>query len=189
MVDSPFKDQMATNIINSYFDLVPSPKAKSKSERMRTLIRRSSTKQLFLSRPEIKQTNDKAIITLYVYDRQKQWLSSKIFYLNRWLKVTNFFNLFPITPSVVKENSPSLPEVKEVYPSISGTTSNITEKQTLEKYEGVDLSLDGLHNELPMRASDYHSNRAISSYINRINQSIGLSSSYLKTKFFYLFLR
>ena len=78
-------DQKAGEVIKSYFNLVPKPVKRTKSKRMRDLLRRSSTRQFFVSRPEIKQNNDKAIITVYTHDREKVTYLKKLFMLNRWL--------------------------------------------------------------------------------------------------------
>ena len=79
------KDKKVASIIKSYFNMVHKPIYVRKSKRMRDLLRRSSTRQLFVSKPEIKQNNDKAIITVYLHDRQKVLYLKKLFMLNRWL--------------------------------------------------------------------------------------------------------
>lgn len=86
------KDQKVASVIKSYFNLVPKPIKITKSKRMRDLLRRSSTRQLFVSKPEIKQNNDKAIITVYTHDREKVSYLKKLFFLNRWLN-SKFSNL------------------------------------------------------------------------------------------------
>lgn len=79
------KDQIASGYIKSYFNMTPLPFIITKSKRMRDLIKRSSTKQLFVSKPEIKQTNDKAIVNLYTYDRERKQYFIKLFSLRKWL--------------------------------------------------------------------------------------------------------
>ena len=81
-------NQLTDSLIKSYFNLVPVPTNITKSKRMRDLIRRSSTKQLFVSKPEIKQNNDKAIITVYTHDREKVFNLKKLFFLNKWLNTS-----------------------------------------------------------------------------------------------------
>ena len=79
----PAKDKMANSLLKSYFNFVPISLNNTKSKRMRNLIRRSSTKKLFISRPEIKQTNSKVIITAYTADRERETFLRKIYYFNR----------------------------------------------------------------------------------------------------------
>lgn len=82
----PALDKMANSLLRSYFNFVPISINNTKSKRMRNLIRRSSTKKLFISRPEIKQTNSKVIITAYTADRERETFLRKIYYFNRSLK-------------------------------------------------------------------------------------------------------
>ena len=82
----PAKDKMANSLLKSYFNFVPISLNNTKSKRMRNLIRRRSTKKLFISRPEIKQTNSKVIITAYTADRERETFLRKIYYFNRSLK-------------------------------------------------------------------------------------------------------
>lgn len=81
----PLLDENSSVMVNSYFSFIPSLKKNTKSRRMRMLIRRSSTKKLFVSKPEIKQTSDKATITVYMYDRQKVLFSKKLYLLRKSL--------------------------------------------------------------------------------------------------------
>lgn len=76
---------MVNDCIKNYFILTPLSSKISKSKRMRNLFKRSSTKQFFVSTPEIKQTNDKAIINLYTYDRKQKSYLSKLFNLRKRL--------------------------------------------------------------------------------------------------------
>lgn len=85
LLDLASKDKTASAYIKSYFDMVPIPSLITKSKRMRDLIRRSSTKQLFVSKPEVKQTNDNATITVYTFDREKRLWNRKLFFLRKWL--------------------------------------------------------------------------------------------------------
>lgn len=83
--DLSLKDEKASILIKSYLSFIPILKKSTKSWRMRMLIRRSSTKKLFVSKPEIKQTSDKTIITVYMYDRQKLLFSKKLYLLRKSL--------------------------------------------------------------------------------------------------------
>ena len=92
ILNSSAKDQVAGSFIKSYFNLVPVPAIITKSKRMRDLIRSKTTKQLYVSKPEIKQNNDKAIITVYTYDREKVLYLKKLYFLKKWFN-TNLFNI------------------------------------------------------------------------------------------------
>lgn len=76
------KDSNITNLIKSYFNLIIFKKTK-RSKRMRDLVRRSTTKQLYVSNAEIKQTSDKAIVTVYIFSRDKQFIAKRML---SWLK-------------------------------------------------------------------------------------------------------
>lgn len=86
----PLQDKMANKIIQSYFNLSNEKKI-ARSKRMRNLIRRSTTKRLFVSKPEVKQTNKKVIITVYTFDREKQFLLRKMYFYNRKI---SYYNLW-----------------------------------------------------------------------------------------------
>jgi len=73
---------MADKTIKSYFNLSNNKKL-ARSKRMRNLIRRSTVKRLFVSRPEIKQTSDKVNLTVYTFNRDKQFLLRKMYFYNR----------------------------------------------------------------------------------------------------------
>ena len=78
----PVLDKMASKTIKSYFNLSNNKKL-ARSKRMRNLIRRSTVKRLFVSRPEVKQTSDKVNVTVYTFDREKQFLLRKMYFYNR----------------------------------------------------------------------------------------------------------
>ena len=85
LLDVANKDKIASTLITSYFNMIPMPSIITKSKRMRDLLRRSSTRQLFVSEPEIKQTNDNVNITVYTFDREKRLFFRKLFFLRKWL--------------------------------------------------------------------------------------------------------
>ena len=83
-------DKMAGKMIKSYFNLNNNKKI-ARSKRMRTLIRRSTVKRLFVSKPEIKQSAEKVNITVYTFDREKQFYIRKLYFYNKSL---NLYNLW-----------------------------------------------------------------------------------------------
>lgn len=83
----PVKDLMAKKLIKSYFYLTMD-KTIARSRRMRNLIRKSSGKKLYISSPEIKQTSDKVNITVYTFDRERQFLLRKLYFnIIKWEKL------------------------------------------------------------------------------------------------------
>lgn len=119
------KDKIAGNLIKSYFNLVPTPNV-SKSKRMRDWLRRSSTKQLFISKPEIKQNNDKAVITIYTFDREKLFYLKKMFILNKWLN-SNVLN----STFFYKDNNKSISYLIKKY------NIDLLHKYNLSKYRNL----------------------------------------------------
>ena len=81
-------DKMAGRLIKSYFNLNNNKKI-ARSKRMRSLIRRSTVKRLFVSKPEIKQSAEKVNITVYTFDREKQFYMRKLYFYNKSLNLYN----------------------------------------------------------------------------------------------------
>jgi len=66
----PITDKIVNNLLKSYFHLTSSlEKSKLKSKNMRIRNKRLSANRIYLSRAEMKHTNNKVIITLYTYNR------------------------------------------------------------------------------------------------------------------------
>ena len=81
----PIADKVILKLIKSYFNLFSRKlEKKIKSRRLRMRVRRLSTNRILVSRAELKHTNDKVVITLYVYNRQKKY------YLNKIAKIAKF---------------------------------------------------------------------------------------------------
>ena len=75
----PVSDRVILKLVKSYFNLYSRKlEKKIKSRRLRIRVRRLSTNRILVSRPELKHTNDKAIITVYVYNRQNKYYLNKI---------------------------------------------------------------------------------------------------------------
>ncbi len=66
----PVTDNLVNKILKSYFNLsLFHDKIKNKSRRLRIRFRRYTVNRIFLSRAEMKHTNNKVIITVYTYNR------------------------------------------------------------------------------------------------------------------------
>lgn len=89
----PTADHIILKLVKSYFNLYSRKlEKKVKSPRLRIRARRLSTNRILVSRPEVKHTNDKVIITIYVYNRQKKYYLNKI---NRIASIDQIDNLLP----------------------------------------------------------------------------------------------
>ena len=91
----PALDRMASKTIKSYFSLTNNKKL-ARSERMRNLIRRRTVKRLFVSKPEIKQTSDKVNITVYTFNREKQFFLRKMYFYDRNMKIQKNIYLYKL---------------------------------------------------------------------------------------------
>jgi hypothetical protein len=80
----PIADKMVIKLIKSYFYLF-SPKYENKisSIRLRIRLRRLSINRIFVSKADLKHSNSKVIITLYIYNRQKKYFLNKLKFLNK----------------------------------------------------------------------------------------------------------
>lgn len=76
----PSFDKIVTKLIKSYFYLhdIKKGKKKSSTRRMRIRLKRLSINRIFVSKAEIKHTNTKAIVTIYIYNAEKRYLLNKL---------------------------------------------------------------------------------------------------------------
>lgn len=70
-------DKNLSRLIKSYFNFYYSSKV-LKSKRLAMRFRRLLIKKIFVSKAEVKHTNSKVIITIYVYNEEKRFLQNKI---------------------------------------------------------------------------------------------------------------
>ena len=87
-------DKNLINLIRSYFNLFFNENV-LKSEGLATRFRRLSINKIFFSKAELKHTNDKVIITLYIYNEERRVLINRIRRLDSIL--FPFFNVFGFT--------------------------------------------------------------------------------------------
>jgi hypothetical protein len=102
----PVKHNLINKLIKDHFYL-SNLTSIARSHRMRTLIRKSTTNKIFISDPQIKHNNDKIIVTVYTYNREKQsFIRDLLFYdrklplymswLNKYKKTMSFNKLWVI---------------------------------------------------------------------------------------------
>ena len=108
----PVYDKVIYKFMKSYFNLYSYKlEKKIKSRRIRNRVRRLSTNRMLVSKPELKHTNDKVIITLYVYNRQN------IYYLNKIKKIASIDNMDNLLPKNLKKLSNILKRCNGLWPS------------------------------------------------------------------------
>lgn len=75
----PVADKVILKLLKSYFNCYsPVLEKDAKLPYLRRRLRRLSTNRMLISRPELKHTSDKVIITVYVYNRQRTYYIRKL---------------------------------------------------------------------------------------------------------------
>jgi len=86
----PIKDKILFNFMKSYFNLYNyKVQQKLSMKNIRLRFKRLSILNIIVSKAEIKHTNSKAIITIYVYNRQKNYLINKLNNVKIFNKIKN----------------------------------------------------------------------------------------------------
>jgi hypothetical protein len=90
----PKFEEMVTKLIKSYFYLYH-VKNKNKYKqtprirRLRIRLRRLSINRIFVSKAEIKHTNNKVLFTVYIYNAEKRYLLNKLKKIDPILSLSN----------------------------------------------------------------------------------------------------
>ncbi len=113
----PMINKIVNKLIKGYFNLSPL-KNKKKSRRVQIRFRRLSLNRILVSRAEIKHTNNKVIITVYLYNRQKKIVIYKLKNL-----YTSFIRKM-LDPTFSKKNSNKLSSLN-TYRFISKNSSSV----------------------------------------------------------------
>lgn len=213
----PAKDKVANSLLKSYFNFVAVSQNNTKSRRMRNLIRRNSTKKLFVSKPEIKQTNDKVIITAYTADREKDFLLRKLYFFNKSYKngavgvqsptryISALKNLFhgaslqETSKLIVSTTKKDKTFVENVLPAMkSFSTQSKTSRDMMVKKLGrfsrlhirnkaKNSGISLFRRKLSKRLKTYTIRKNL--FKNRLAISIIKKKNFLKNVFFYSFLK
>jgi CHASE2 domain-containing sensor protein len=172
---------------------------------MRNLIRRNSTKKLFVSKPEIKQTNDKVIITAYTADREKDFLLRKLYFFNKSFKtagkspasyISALKNIF-LKAKTTLENSKlvSTAKINETY---LGKVLPLGLSRKLGKFSrlhirntGKNFAVSSFKRKFTKRSFASVKRHTIRKNLfrNRLAISIIKKKNFLKNLFFYSFLK
>lgn len=119
----PALDKSLSKIIKSYFNssiAIEDKNAKSQAKtRFFTRYKRTSLKNIFVGKAELKHTNDKVIITLYVFDGERNFLMKK-FNSFRRLVFTNYKLL-----TFIKQSYKILPRTIYKYIGLNSEMSNL----------------------------------------------------------------
>lgn len=78
----PLKDKTLNKLIKGYFNAhsrkLEKKVKKLRSRRYRVVRARRSTNRILVSRAEVKHTNDKVVITVYIYNNQSKYYFNKL---------------------------------------------------------------------------------------------------------------
>lgn len=94
----PIVDSVVNKLIKSYFNLSPLFNNK-KSKRVQVRFKRLSLNRILVSKAEMKHTNNKVIITVYLYNRNKKFFYNKLKNLYKVFLFKNIPNLNNILAS------------------------------------------------------------------------------------------
>jgi hypothetical protein len=84
-------DKIVNNLIKSYFNMIEE-KIKTFFKRRRVRKDRFLSNRIYVSRVKTKHTNNKVIITLYIYNKQKYIIQRKIKNIIKYIyNVPNYF--------------------------------------------------------------------------------------------------
>lgn len=94
----PSADKVILKLIKSYFNLYSKKlESKIRSRRLAMRLRKLSTNRILVSKPELKHSNDKVTITIYLYNRQKRY------FLNKIKKINSIFSFLRLLKSDSKK--------------------------------------------------------------------------------------
>ena len=86
----PFIDKMIIKLIKCYFNFFnPSIEDRINFINKGIKLRRLSINKIFVSKADIKHSNSKIIITIYIYNRQKKYFYNKLNKINTVLQLNN----------------------------------------------------------------------------------------------------
>jgi hypothetical protein len=115
----PVADNLVIKLIRSYFYMYSrslEKKIKSRPRRFRTWMRILSSRKIIVSKPELKHTNDKIIITLYIFNRQNNYYIKKINKIIRLntLHIKKFKNKFALLARIYKKMYENISKEKNI---------------------------------------------------------------------------
>lgn len=95
----PAADHAILKLVKSYFNFYSRKLEKrARLQRLRIRLRKLSTNRILVSKPEVKHTNDKVVITIYLYNRQKKY------YLNKIKRIASIDQIDKLLPKKLKKS-------------------------------------------------------------------------------------
>ena len=149
-------DKTLSRLIRSYFNFYFNKKV-LKSKKIAMRFRRLSFKKIFISKAELKHTNSKVIITLYIYNEEKRLLSRKL----EDLRKLYFGSKFKLSDLSLKNLLDDIKEYKKTVPLLN----------YLEELKSSILEL----NLLKEKSKDLLNIANLESSLDNINEMIILS--------------
>jgi len=165
----PMTDNIVNRLIKSYFSLTPLFKGK-KSKRVQIRFRRLSLNKVLVSKAEMKHTNNKVIITVYLYNKNKKFLIYKLknLYKTFLLKMPNIIknkiNKNPKTKGLANKSKFNLKRVI----SVAGA-----QKPTYNTY----VSGKSMMKNPKIAKNNFFNAKSKYSKLNKINSTSKLSTS------------
>ena len=167
----PNVSKLAMKLIRNYFYLYnKNIERKIRRKILHNKLRKLSSNRIFLSKGEFKHTNNKVIITLYVYNKQKNnyLLKLKKRYINKFLKKMLSFNKKTIAQSYLKKKNKilnklillkklnkinfkglmALIEVNIFVPKVARILKKLCEKKKINKYKAVTKYVNKFYKKL-----------------------------------------
>lgn len=137
----PTIDKVTLKLVKSYFNFYSRKlEKKIKSRHLRIRGRRLSTNRILISRAELKHTNDKVIVTIYVYNRQKKY------YFNKIISIVKINNLLPNRSrlNIIKKKSLKIKsrvnKQKKIVWKTLGLFSSMKNKANNNKFKNYETS-------------------------------------------------
>lgn len=97
-------DLSVVKIITNYFNMFSSRLEKSVLIKRRGVWKRNlQLKKVLIGKPEFKHTNDKVIITLYVYNRELSWIKKKMIIVRRLFLAEYYHRIIVRNISMIKK--------------------------------------------------------------------------------------
>lgn len=137
----PTRDKVTLKLVKSYFNFYSLKlEKKIKSPRLRRWRRRFSTNRILISKAELKHTNDKVVVTIYVYNRQKKY------YFNKLISIAKRKNLLPnkYKTKIIKKKSLKIisrvKKQKKIVWKTLGLFSSNKNKLDINKFKNYETS-------------------------------------------------
>lgn len=126
----PVSDYVITDLMKSYFYMFNHQLEKIKYRDLDFIAKKKSAFRIWISKPEIKHTNDKLTITLYVYNRPYYYFFNKAKNLNKNL----FKNLLLKKAKLLQSKSLKL---SFYFNNLNKALMNVIKKNVVKKYLAV----------------------------------------------------